>query len=314
MTWILVALSGYFFNALAALFDKLLLSDDRIGSPALYAFFTSLVSLFALVLLPFGFVFIVPKAVFLGFFSGFLFLVGLIAFYEAVKRSEISRAAPLVGAAVIAFLFVATIVRGIISGCGCDAVSLIALLFLLTGGFLLAKRSDRGRRDSNFVRFVLVSGALMAASLIVLKETYLLSNFASGFFWSRMGMFLTGVSLLAFPVLRDQILSGSDRQTKPTRRNAWTAVLFFTNKAFGGLGAFLIAYAVSLGPVTFVQGLNGVQFGLVFLLAIPLSMRYPEIFQEEISRNTIIQKTFAIVFIAFGVALASMSGNLSEFI
>lgn len=313
MTWILIALGGYFFNALAALFDKLLLSDNRIGSPALYAFFTSLVSLFALVLLPFGFVFIIPKAVFLGFFSGFLFLVGLIAFYEAVKRSEISRVAPLVGVSTIGLLFFATMVRSMVSGCGCDATSFIALFLLLGGSFLLAKQ-HKGRRDPNFIRFVFLSGALMAASLIVLKESYLLSNFASGFFWSRMGMFLTGMGLLAFPVLRDQIFSGSDRQSKPTKRNAWTAALFFMNKAFGGLGAFLIAYAVSLGPVTFVQGLNGVQFGLVFLFAIPLSMRYPGIFQEETDRNTIIQKTSAIVLIALGVALAATSGKLSEFI
>lgn len=313
MTWILIALGGYFFNALAALFDKLLLSDNRIGSPALYAFFTSLVSLFALVLLPFGFVFVIPSAVVLGFVSGFLFLLGLIAFYEAVKKSEVSRVAPLVGVSVIVFLFVATMIRSVFTGCDCDATSVIALLSLAAGSFLLAK-PKKGMYDRNLVRFVLLAGALMAASLVILKESYLLSNFATGFFWSRMGMFFTGMSLLLFPALRHQIFSGSDRHAKPTKRNATTATLFFMNKAFAGLGAFLIAYAVSLGPVIFVQGLNGVQFALVFLLAIPLSMRYPEIFREKIDRNTIIQKTAAIVLIVLGVALVATSGKLSGFL
>lgn len=313
MTWIFIALGGYFFNALAALFDKLLLSDDRIGSPALYAFFTSLVSLFALVLLPFGFVFVIPNAIFLGFVSGFLFLLGLIAFYEAVKRSEISRVAPLVGVSIIGFLFAATVVRGFFTGCECDAVSIIALLLLAVGSFFLAK-PKKGAYDPNLVRFVLLSGALMAASLVVLKETYLLSNFATGFFWSRMGMFLTGMSLLVFPALRSQIFSGGDRHAKPTKRNAATATLFFMNKAFGGLGAFLISYAISLGPVTFVQGLNGAQFALVFLLAVPISIRYPKIFREETDRNTIIQKTAAIILIALGIALVATSGKLSGFL
>lgn len=313
MTWIFIALGGYFFNALAALFDKLLLSDDRIGSPALYAFFTSLVSLFALVLLPFGFVFVIPNAIFLGFVSGFLFLLGLIAFYEAVKRSEISRVAPLIGVSIIGFLFAATVVRGFFTGCECDAVSIIALLLLAAGSFFLAK-PKKGIYDPNLVRFVLLSGALMAASLVVLKETYLISNFATGFFWSRMGMFLTGMSLLVFPALRTQIFSGGDRHAKPTKRNVATATLFFMNKTFGGLGAFLIAYAVSLGPVTFVQGLNGAQFALVFLLAVPLSIRYPEIFREETDRNTIIQKTAAIILIALGIALVATSGKLSGFL
>ena len=313
MTWIFIALGGYFFNALAALFDKLLLSDNRIGSPALYAFFTSLVSLFAVVLLPFGFVFMLPDAVFLGVISGILFLLGLIAFYAAVKRSEISRVAPLVGVSVIGFLFVATIVRGVAAGYEYDAVSIIALLLLAAGSFFLAK-PGKGAHDPKLVRLVLLSGALMAASLVVLKESYLLSNFATGFFWSRMGMFLTGMSLLAFPALRGQIFSGSDRHAKPTKRNAATATLFFMNKAFGGLGAFLISYAVSLGPVTFVQGLNGTQFALVFLLAIPLSIRYPEIFGEETDRNTIIQKTAAIILIALGIALIATNGQLSGFL
>jgi hypothetical protein len=61
-------------------------------------------------------------------------------------------------------------------------------------------------------------------------------------------------------------------------------VYFFLNKAFGGAGAFLIAYAVSLGPVTFVQGLNGTQFAFLFLLVVPLSLRYPHIFGERLDR------------------------------
>lgn len=313
MTWIFIALSGYFMNALAALFDKFLLSEGRIGSPALYAFYTSLVSLFALVLLPFGFVFAIPKAVFLGFFSGFLFLLGLVAFYEAVKRSEVSRAAPLIGVAIVGFLFLVSLLLGISSGNPFHLTDLLALGLLVAGSFALAKHNGM-KRDPQFVRYVLVSGALMAASLIVLKETYAISNFASGFVWSRIGMFLTGMSFLLFPLFRAQIFSGSERHAKPTKRNVGTALYFFLNKALGGAGAFLIAYAVSLGPVTFVQGMNGAQFGFLFLLVIPLSIRYPHIFQEQFDRTAIIEKSVGIALLAVGVFLAASGGGLKGFL
>lgn len=313
MTWIFIALSGYFFNALAALFDKLLLSDGRIGSPILYAFYTSIVSLFALVLLPFGFVFVLPKVVFLGFFSGFLFLLGLVAFYETVKRSEVSRAAPLVGVSVVGFLFLASLFLGVSSGQSFRLTDILSLVLLIAGSFALAKHSG-AKRDPRFVWFVLVSGTLMAASLIVLKETYAVSNFQTGFVWSRLGMFLTGMSFLVFPFSRGQLFSGAKRHVEPTKRNAGTATLFFLNKAFGGAGAFLIAYAVSLGPATFVQGLNGTQFAFLFLLVVPLSFRYPHIFGERMDRAGIIEKVFGILVLSLGVFLAASSENLKGFL
>lgn len=300
-------------NALAALFDKVLLSDGRIGSPALYAFYTSLFSSFALVILPFGFVSLFPPAVFLGLFSGFLFLLGLIAFYEAVKRSEVSRAAPLIGVAIVVFVFLVSSVLSLCSGTGVDPMGVVALLLLSIGSLLLAKPS-KGRRDPRFVRFVLLAGALMAASLIVLKETYLVSNFATGFVWSRMGMFFTGLGFLLVPALRDDILKRSEDHARPTKRNLATASIFVSNKIFGGLGAILISYAVALGPVTFVQGLNGTQFGFLLLLAIPLSSRFPHLFGEETGKRDIAAKVLAIAFLAVGVFIVAIGGNLKGFL
>ena len=54
MTWILVSIISYFFGAVAALLDKVLLSG-RIGHPSVYAFFVSLFSLLTLLFIPFGF-------------------------------------------------------------------------------------------------------------------------------------------------------------------------------------------------------------------------------------------------------------------
>ena len=311
--WIVVALIGYFFSAVAGLFDKLLLSEGRIGSPVLYAFFTSLASVFAIVFLPFGFVLWNGSAVLVSLASGALFVSGLVALYESVKRTEVSRAAPLVGVSTVGFIFLVALTLRIGDGSTFEMRDVFALALLVFGSFLLAK-DGWGKVDRTFVRSVLAAGALMAASLILLKESYQLSNFMSGFVWSRMGMFLTGLSFLLVPRFRHDIASRAEHISEPTKRNVSTSLFFFANKILGGLGAFLIAYAVSLGSVTFVQAMNGTQYAFLFLLAIPLSVRYPAIYGESMDRRDWFKKAAAIVFLACGVALAATSGRLAGFL
>ncbi len=311
--WIVVALIGYFFNAVAGLFDKLLLSEGRIGSPVLYAFFTSLASVFAIVFLPFGFVLWNSEAMLIALAAGALFVSGLVALYEAVKRTEVSRAAPLVGVSTVGFIFLVALTLRIGDGSSFEPRDVMALIFLVFGSFLLAKEGW-GKVDRTFVRYVLAAGALMAASLILLKASYQLSNFMSGFVWSRMGMFVTGLSFLLVPKFRHDIAARAEYISEPTKRNVSTSLFFFANKILGGLGAFLIAYAVSLGSVTFVQAMNGFQYAFLFLLAVPLSVRYPVIYGESMDKRDWFKKAAAIVFLACGVALAATSGRLAGFL
>lgn len=313
MPWIFVALSGYSLQAVSSVFDKFLLSEGRIGAPPLYAFFNALTSLPFLALLPFGFVLFMPEAIALGVFSGFLFLFGLLAMYRAIKRSEVSRATPLIGVAAFAFLFLLSLLFSVSSGGSIAATDVLALGLLGGGGILLAT-GGRGIRGPGFTRCVFVSGALYAASLVMLRESYLASNFITGFVWSKLGMFLGGLMLLSVASSRKVIFAGNRRFAKPERKTAATTLFFFLNQGFGGLGAFLVSYAVSLGPATFVQGLSGVQYGLVFAFATLLSVRFPGIFREHISAWGMFRKTVAIIFLSFGIWIAASAGTLDGFI
>jgi glucose uptake protein GlcU len=312
MMWIFVALAGYFFNALAGIFDKLLLSEGRIGSPVLYAFFTSLASIFVIVFLPFGFVLWNREAMFVSFASGAFFVFGLVALYDSVKRTEVSRAAPLVGMSTVGFIFLVALILQVGDGNLFEQRDIFALMLLLTGGLLLAKKQSGQCLEC--IRSIFTAGALLAVSLILLKESYQLSNFMSGFVWSRIGMFVTGLSFLLVPSFRRDIASRAEHISTPTKRNVSTSLFFFSNKILGGTGAFLIAYAVSLGSVTFVQALNGTQYAILFLLAIPLSMRYPDIFGESMDRREWFKRAAAIILLACGVALAATSGRLAGFL
>ncbi|HWQ60207.1 MAG TPA: hypothetical protein VN420_03595 [Candidatus Fimivivens sp.] len=313
MNWMTVAFAGYFFSAIASVVDKSLLSEKRIGAPALYAFFVSLMNLPFLAIIPFGFVRFTPSAVAIGIVAGVLYLFGLLMMYYAIKQSEVSRAAPLVGASAIAFLFLFSVTSALVAGKHISFLHVFAIA-LLAGGATLLSAGKRGVHDSRFVLSVLVAGAFQAGSLILLRQSYLASNFITGLIWSKFGIFLAGLSLFLVPSFRESILSGHGRFSKPEHKTAGTAGFFAFNQVFGGLGALLVSYAVSLGPATFVQGMGGVQFGLVFVFAMLLSARYPATFEERVSRRETIRKTVAIALLSLGIWLVALGGDLAGFL
>ncbi len=306
MSWILVALGGYFFSAVAALLDKYILSGP-IKAPAVYAFFVSLFSLFTLFFIPFGFQFFGWRTTGLFLLSGILFLYGLVAFYAAVQRHEISRIAPLVGTVVSLVAFGAVFLPGFFEDAAFTVVHILALLLLIGGGLSIAFDLPL-RRGERIPIFVAMAGVAMGVSLLLLKYGYADANFVSGFVWSRLGMFAAGLSLLLVPAFRHQILAGSHRLSTPSREAVHAGVVFVTNKICGGIATFLIAYAAFLGPVSFVQALSGMQYVFLLFLALPLSLRYPQVFGEKLFFWDWFQKACAIILIGLGLWLAAMGG------
>lgn len=311
MTWIIVAIISYFFGAVAALLDKVLLSG-RISSPSVYAFFVSLFSLFALLFIPFGFQWYgsVPTLVFL--LSGALFLYGLLAMYTAVQKSEISRVAPLVGtimALTALFVYFFPLGGDISRVLTISWVQFLAFSLLVGGGILITIDFPL-RKKENISPWAVVAGICMALSLLLLKYGYHQydANFESGFVWSRIGMFFGGMSLFLVPRFRKQIFSGLQNQGVASTQNTKTGLLFLANKVSGGSAAFLMNYATFLGPVTFIQALSGVQFIFLLILAWITSTQYPHIFEERFGMVQWIQKGVAIMLIVCGMWLSVMSG------
>lgn len=306
MSWILVALGGYFFNAVAALLDKYILSGP-IKAPAVYAFFVSLFSLFTLFFIPFGFQFFGWWTTGVFLLSGMLFLYGLVAFYAAVERHEISRIAPLVGTVVSLVAFGSVFLPGLFEDAAFTAVHILALLLLIGGGLLISFDLPL-RAGEHIPILVIIAGVAMGAALLLLKYGYADANFVSGLVWSRLGMFGAGLSLLLIPTFRHQILDGSHRLSTPSREAVHAGAVFVTNKICGGVATFLIAYAAFLGPVSFVQALSGMQYVFLLALALPLSFRYPKIFGERLLFWDWFQKVSAIALIALGLWLAATGG------
>lgn len=306
MLWMTVALAGYFLNATVALLDKYILAGP-IKAPAVYAFFVSIFSLFALFFIPFGFRFFGWQSAGIFLLSGILFLYGLFIFYFAVKQWEISRAAPLTGTAISLTAMAAVFLPSVFAEGSLTAVHIFALILLIGGGLLVSfdLPLKRGERISGAV---IAAGITIGVSLLLLKYGYARANFISGFVWSRIGMFAAGISLFAVPSFREQILASFSQFSISSKTFHHAGSVFLVNKICGGIAGLLITYATFLGPISFVQAISGMQYVFLLALVFPLSLRYPQVFGERLFFWDWFQKVCAILLIALGLWLFATSG------
>ncbi len=303
MTWLLITLASYLLSAFAAVLDKYLLSG-RIGSPAMYAFLMALFSSFAFLAIPFGVEWQGLGNTGLAILSGIVFLYGLLAFYDAVKKIEVSRVAPAVGVILALTSFFILFLKNVSqAGMILNEARFFLAFFLLVGGALLVSFDLPLKKTDTMPISVIFAGVLFAISLLYLKGAYQEMNFVNGFFWSRFGIFIGGFTLLLIPAFRRDILIHSERFSEPHPHHAMTGFLFVLNKACGGLASFLLVYAISIGPLTMINALSGAQFVFVFILSFLLSFKLPLIYGEKLAPNDWVQKAFAILLVGIGISL-----------
>ncbi|HAV11261.1 MAG TPA: hypothetical protein DCX32_01825 [Candidatus Moranbacteria bacterium] len=302
--WLSIAVGGYLLIAVVAVLDKYLL-HSRISKPAVYAFYVSVFSLFALAFIPFGFSFPGTRIVAYAIFSGIFFIYGLLALYRAVQENEISRVAPLVGtiiplvSVVYAFLFLDERL---------GVMGVVAVLILASGGFLISfDLPIHNMKLFKGFRYSVISGVSQAVSLGLLKEVFNGTGFINGFVWNRIGFFLAGMSLLLFPVFRKQIMKSFDQSGSSRGRVASTGALFTANKIMAGTGSFLIVLAISRGSVSAVNAVGSIQFVFVLVLVSMLSVWHHHIYREKLKFSDWMQKFLAIVFIGVGLWMLSVN-------
>lgn len=69
------------------------------------------------------------------------------------------------------------------------------------------------------------------------------------------------------------------------------------------LAVVLIQYATSLGKVSLVRALSGLQFVIMFFLVYLLTKLKPSFFKEYFTKREILVQVFALVLVVIGSAL-----------
>lgn len=304
MSWMPIAIIAYFFGALSFIGDKLILSRI-VTSPLVYTFYAGVLSAFAALLFPFDMVWSGMAQLFASLATGIIFLFALLSLFSAVKSGEASRVLPMVGGFTSVFVYVGSYV---FLNERLTLMQMAALVFLVGGGILISmeRATPTGRQASsslfgiNMRRNILMS--VLAAFLfgifyVLVKYVFMHQPFLSGFIWTRLGSFM-GALILLIPTANRELIFNSVR-TLNARAGGW----FVANKILAGLAFLILNYAIYLGSATLVNALQGVQYFFVLALALLLSAKMPQFFEEKITRGIIMQKIAAVSLIGIGLAL-----------
>lgn len=300
MTWLLVTILAYFLFASVNLVDKYLLGG-RIPSPKIYAFYTGVLGIAILALVPFGF-FVIPEnpVVILGLLAGAFHVVGVFIFFIGLKSFEASRIMPAMGALLPLFTFglgfLFSTEKSVLT-----AIDITAFLLLLFGTVFITWEKEKNINVKS-IKIAVLAAIFFALYFISAKFVYSSQPFISGFIWTRIGAFLMALIFLFSREVREDI-------KKPKAIQGKTWLIFFPNEA-ASAGAFLLQnWAIALAPVVYlgiINALEGVKYVFVLIFATLISLKFPKILKEEISKSILFQKIIAILLISGGLILLSI--------
>jgi uncharacterized membrane protein len=291
LTWIVLALLAQLIMAAIVLVDKyVLVGHAHVGKPVVYAFYVSALSGVVVVLVPFGVISIPSLTVLaLSLLASATFIASVLFLYTALRHGNASDAVPIVGAvsavvtAYLAFLLLdQDLSRAFIP----------AFLLLVIGTALISHI----RLTWKSLRNVIASGFFFGATAVLLKLIFLETTFIEGFFWSRMTNVIGALFLLLIPANRQAIFHGFRSSSQKLK---WLVV---SNKALSGLAMLLTLAAISLGSVSVVQALAGVQFVFLLAFAYLSAWWFPAVFKGEIHTHQFPHQVYGIACIIAGLA------------
>ncbi len=312
MTWLLLATAGQFLNAVVALLDKFIVSDEKmLPRPFVYAFYTCLLTgswvlVYILGFLPLPSSFNVPTyenvehptliVTALAFLAAYTFFMAIVSMYDALKRASASEVMPAIGA--IAALASFGLNYYFLDG-GLSNNFIAGVLLLSLGTFMLS----RLRFDYQIALVTLHSGLFFALHFITMKGLFMETNFDNGFFWSRIALVGFALSLLLVPAYLEKIRL----QTGTTTKRAGALVL--VTKILAGIGSFMLLKATDWGDVTVVQALDGLKFAFIIVLsAVFVKFLPPSAVKQERSVEAFVRTSLYVAIISLGFVLLFYKG------
>lgn len=230
--------------------------------------------------------------IFLGILAGIFEILSFLFYYKAVKIEEISRVVPLYYLMnffilIFAFIFFKETFT---------FTKYLGIFFLVIGAILISQKDSINFKFNKAFWLMILAAIAYAVSVIIIK--YLL-NFAD--FWTIFSYTKgvgAAVALVPVAFLNFKEIS---RELVKNGRKAFSAILVAV--LLGVLGGLFITIAISSGSVTLANVLSSIQPFFVLAIASIISIFYPSIFKEELSKNNIIIKVVATVLMFIGVIL-----------
>ena len=305
MSWLIFAFSGPVLWAASTHMDKYLVERYfKDSNVAVLLVFTALIGLLTLPFIGF----LVPGVVAVGLanaslmaFSGLLYMEAMLFYLRALQSEEASVVAPFFQAAPLLGFVLGYMALG-------ETLSPTQMAggALIVGGtglvsLRLGPRATRRKTGFNFrlAALMLACALALAVSSLIFKIFALRDEFWPTTFWMFAGEALFGAALLAIASYRRQFLDLL--RSNPGAVLSINAVNELINLG-GGLGT---RFALVLAPLSLVQAIGSTTTLFVFGFGVVLSLFFPALGRENLSRRELLHKGLAAVLVAAGAVLVT---------
>lgn len=284
---------------ISLIWDKVLLKQPATKNLLSYVFWLGAISVFGLVLIPFGFKFPGFRLAGLGFVAGLLDLMASYFYYAALKAGEASEELAVMGgfAPIVTALISIPLLSSSIGG------DLLGFALMTAGGFVMFA-AEKQPLSKMVPRILLAAGGFGLTSVlqkIVFNET----NFVSGYVFFTIGTTVGALLLLAPRSWRRQIFEHSEEATPSSK--FW----YMVNRFLAGVGSFLVVFALTTASPSIVSAVSGVRYVIIFVLAYAITVWKPQWFREDFQRRALTFKVVATSLIIAGLVLAGLHGGSS---
>lgn len=295
---VLIAVVAHGLIGVSLVWDKILLKTPGTKNLLGYVFWLGSISVFGVVLVPFGYRSAHVWVIILAFGTGIIDLVGVFFYYLALKMGEASETLAVMGG----FSPVATVAIGYaLLSKQMSGEKLIGFAVMTIGGFVMFLSENLPLKK--LLPPVVLASGLMGLENVLLKVVYNHTNFVTGYVWFTIGTFTGAMALLVPRSWRKQIFEESE-EAEPSSR-FW----YFVNRFIAGLGAFLVTYAISLTHPALVDGISGVRYAVIFVGAYVLTKLKPSWLKEEFGGWELVTKVAATLLVVAGLVLAGLAGG-----
>jgi drug/metabolite transporter (DMT)-like permease len=293
---VFIAIIAHGLIGASLVWDKVLLRRPETTNLPAYVFWLGFISIFGLLLIPFGFHLPDTKTIFLAFTTGVLHQAAICFYYAALKGGEASQTLAIMGgfSPVATALVALPLLRHPLGGEG----TLLAFLLMVAGGFVMFFSEKINLR--RVLPAVLVASGLYGLVNVLQKITFERTNFVSGYVIFTLGTFFGSLALLLRPAWRRQIFEYSEHAEPRSR--LW----YFVNRFISGVGSFLVFYAISLTSPALVSAITGLRYVIIFLGVFGLTRIRPAWLRENFTGPVLIGKGIATGMVVAGLVLLGL--------
>ncbi|MGA7522610.1 MAG: EamA family transporter [Acidobacteriaceae bacterium] len=295
---ILIAIIAHGLIGISLVWDKVLLQRKGMQNLASYVFWLGAISIFGLILIPFGFHLPPWKIAAFALVAGFCDLLATWFYYAALKAGEASEELAAMGG----FTPLATVLLSIpLLGVHLHGGQFAGFIVMTLGGFVMffAEKLPLSR----MLPLIVAASLLFGLTDVLQKLAFNATNFVSGYVFFTLGTFSGAMALLLRPTWRRQIFQSSEQA--PPRSKAG----YMINRFVAGVGSFLVIFAVSRTSPSMVEAISGVRYVIIFLLAWAITMWRPSWFREDFTRRALLIKALGTALVVSGLILAGLQGS-----